>query len=59
MSFFWLLPLDGFQFNFLLRDSENDLYTEEMVFQLNLLGKAYFIARKSGLAMVRPASFDF
>ena len=26
MSFSWLLPLDGFQFNFLLRDSENDLY---------------------------------
>ena len=30
-----------------------------MVFQLNLLGKAYFIARKSGQAMVQPASFDF
>ena len=27
ISFSWLLPLDGFQFNFLLRDSENDLYT--------------------------------
>ena len=26
ISFSWLLPLDGFQFNFLLRDSENDLY---------------------------------
>ena len=26
MSFSWLLPLDGFKFNFLLRDSENDLY---------------------------------
>ena len=25
MSFSWLLPLDGFQFTFLLRDSENDL----------------------------------
>ena len=25
ISFPWLLPLDGFQFNFLLRDSENDL----------------------------------
>ena len=25
ISFSWLLPLDGFQFNFLLRDSENDL----------------------------------
>ena len=25
MSFSWLLPLDGFQFIFLLRDSENDL----------------------------------
>ena len=26
ISFFWLLPLDGFQYIFLLRDSENDLY---------------------------------
>ena len=25
ISFSWLLLLDGFQFNFLLRDSENDL----------------------------------
>ena len=25
-SFSWFLPLDGFQFNFLLRDGENDLY---------------------------------
>ena len=28
MSFSWLLPRDGFQFNFLLHDSENDLYSE-------------------------------
>ena len=27
ISFSWLLPLDSFQFIFLLRDSENDLYT--------------------------------
>ena len=26
ISLSWLLPLDGFQFNFLLRDCENDLY---------------------------------
>ena len=26
ISFSWLLSLDGFQFIFLLRDSENDLY---------------------------------
>ena len=26
ISFSWLLLLDGFQFIFLLRDSENDLY---------------------------------
>ena len=26
VSFSWLLPPDGFQFNFLLRDSGNDLY---------------------------------
>ena len=25
ISLSWLLPLDGFQFNFLLRDCENDL----------------------------------
>ena len=25
ISFSWFLPLEGFQFNFLLRDSENDL----------------------------------
>ena len=30
-----------------------------MVFQQNLLKKAYFIAKKSGPAMVRPASSDF
>ena len=28
ISFSWLLPQDGFQVNFLLRDSENDLYRE-------------------------------
>ena len=26
ISFSWSLPLDGFQFNFCLRDSENDLF---------------------------------
>ena len=26
ISFPWLLPLNGFQFNCFLRDSENDLY---------------------------------
>ena len=26
ISFSWLLPLDGFQLIFLLRDTENDLY---------------------------------
>ena len=34
-------------------------YPEEMVFQQSLLEKAYFIAKMSGLAMVRPASSDF
>ena len=29
ISFSWLLPLDGFQFIFSLRDSENDLFQEE------------------------------
>ena len=32
ISFSWLLPLDGFQVMFLLRDSENDLY--DLHFQL-------------------------
>ena len=27
ISFTWLLPLDGLQFLFLLRDNENDLFT--------------------------------
>ena len=27
ISFSWLLPLGGFQFIFLLRDSENDIYS--------------------------------
>ena len=30
-----------------------------MVFPQNLLEKAYFIAKMSGPAMVRPASSDF
>ena len=30
-----------------------------MVFQQNVLEKAYFIAKISGPAMVRPASSDF
>ena len=30
-----------------------------MVFQQNLLEKAYFIAKMSGLTIVRPASSDF
>ena len=28
ISFSWFLPLDGFQFIFMLRDGENDLYTK-------------------------------
>ena len=31
ISFSWLLPLDGFQFIFLLRDSENDLYVQRII----------------------------
>ena len=30
ISFSWFLPLDGFQFNFLLRDRENDLYMYDL-----------------------------
>ena len=30
-----------------------------MVFQQNLLEKAYFIAKVSGPAMIRPVSSDF
>ena len=29
ISFSWFLPLDDFQFKFLLRDSENDLFSSE------------------------------
>ena len=35
------------------------LYPEEMYFQLDFLEKAYFIARKCGLAMVQPTSSVF
>ena len=31
ISFSWLLPLDGFQFIFLLRDSENDLFENRQI----------------------------
>ena len=32
ISFFWLLPVDGFQFIFLLRDSENDLVANSLYY---------------------------
>ena len=32
ISFSWFLPLDGFQFNCLLRDSGSDLYQRGMSF---------------------------
>ena len=35
------------------------LCTKGMVFQQNLLEKAYFVAKMSGLTMVQPASSDF
>ena len=38
---------------------QNKLCTKEMVFQQSLLEKAFFIAKMSGPAMVRPASSDF
>ena len=45
ISFSWLLPLDGFQFIFLLRDSENDLFsqlaTSFVVKGLNVGGKTH------------------
>ena len=34
ISFFWLLPLNGFQFIFLLRVSENDLYANVFFLQI-------------------------
>ena len=37
ISFSWLLPLDGFQFIFLLRDSENDLLNVILKRLLNVL----------------------
>ena len=36
-----------------------DKGAKEMFFQQNLLEKAYFIAKMSGLATVLPASSDF
>ena len=42
MSFSWLLPLDGFQFIFLLRDSENDLllqFTEIKIYSFYIIVK--------------------
>ena len=33
ISFSWLLPLDGFQFNFLLRDSENSLRKRSIIWE--------------------------
>ena len=32
ISFSWLLPVDGFQFIFLLRDSENDLVANSLYY---------------------------
>ena len=42
ISFSWLLPLDGFQFIFLLRDSENDLllqFTEIKIYSFYIIVK--------------------
>ena len=36
ISFSWLLPLNGFQFNLLLRDSENDLLLFEVTKEVKL-----------------------
>ena len=36
--FSWFLSLDGFQFNFLLRDSENCLYQRSMSFLVEAYG---------------------
>ena len=42
-----------------LEQSNPKYYAQkEMVFQQNLLEKAYFIAKMSGQTMVRPASSD-
>ena len=46
ISFSWLLPLNGFQFNFLLRDSENDLFTFSGTFKNNCKD----VPQKQGLA---------
>ena len=40
ISFSWLLPLDGFQFNFLLRDSENDLLFRLLFWRLCFSGES-------------------
>ena len=70
---FYLSELTGqpipivMRISFLIKTNHPDLsnpkyYAQRgwMVFQQNLLEKAYFIAKMSGLTMVvRPASFDF
>ena len=48
ISFSWLLPLDGFQFIFLLRDSKNDLYRQNPFLVLGVVTNIYFWPGKYG-----------
>ena len=52
ISFSWLLPQDGFQFIFLLRDSENDLLFRLCDNQHLLLGTHDTIVKKSTKSVV-------
>ena len=66
ISFSWLLPLDGFQFIFLLRDSENDpretiyklTWSEQNVCSVSLLDVvSKRLVLKNNFVSKRPASF--
>ena len=57
ISFSWPLPLDGFQFICLLRDSENDQYIELSTWKARCSSE-----RRSGLAVLhvsRAGNFDY
>ena len=53
ISFSWLLPLDSFQFIFLLRDNENDLY-----YYSNFRTDVNFSARKALFYGLKKSFFD-
>ena len=59
ISFSWLLPLHGFQFIFLLRDSANDLYFKKLIFgNLQIITFfSYFNANKLSITWVSKKAY--